>query len=115
MHAAGMGLTPARGKGSSYRRPTNGHPCAVRSTEFPPLILKVKHMLKLLGTIGAVAAAAALYENRKARRQPDLETVAAAELRKILIYAAPPTFLAPVSSVNENGEPLHWLGTAAGN
>lgn len=72
-------------------------------------------MLKLLGTLGAVAAVAALYEKRKVRPQTELETVAEAELRKILIYAAPPFFLAQVSTLDENGPALRWMGKAAGS
>lgn len=73
-------------------------------------------MLKWIGTIGAIAAAAALLEKRAHRPQTELETVAGAELRKVLVYAAPPTFLAPVSSLREDKTPLRWLGkTVAGN
>jgi hypothetical protein len=71
-------------------------------------------MLKVLGTIGAMAVAAALYEKARSERPTLLETVAAEELRKVLLYAAPPTFLAPVSSTESNS-PLHWLDRASGN
>ncbi|HUR36325.1 MAG TPA: hypothetical protein VM009_00815 [Terriglobales bacterium] len=71
--------------------------------------------LKLLGALGAVAAAALVFERSKEWRRSELETVASAELRKILLYAAPPTFLAPVSSVEEHPKPLRWLGKAAGH
>lgn len=86
------------------------------SLESPPdFSLKVKMMLKWIGTIGVIAAAAALWEKRASRPQTELETVAAAELRKVLRYAAPPTFLASVSSLEEDAAPLRWLGKAAGN
>jgi hypothetical protein len=87
---------------------------------FPPnTFRKGAHMFKVIGTIGAVAAAMAVCERAfyaRARRQPsELESVAAAELRKILIYAAPPTFLARVSAVEEKTTPLRWMARAAGN
>jgi hypothetical protein len=81
----------------------------------PHSILKVAFMLRLLGTIGAVAAAAAYYGQARNKQKSELETVAAVELRKILLYAAPPTFLARVSSLDENPAPLRWMGKAAGN
>ena len=71
-------------------------------------------MLKLLGTIGAVTAAAVLYQRRFADQQTELETIAEEELRKVLLYAAPPTFLAPVSSIEDTEPRLHWKGRAAG-
>jgi hypothetical protein len=86
--------------------------------------------LKLLGALGAIAAAALVFEKHFEKnfgrsfaksfeknndwRRSELETVASVELRKILLYAAPPTFLAPVSSVEEHPEPLRWLGKTAG-
>ena len=72
-------------------------------------------MLKWMGTISAMAAAAVLYEKMKIDRRSELETVASIELRKVLRYAAPPTFLARVSSIHESETPLHWLSKAAGN
>ncbi|HUS18710.1 MAG TPA: hypothetical protein VMZ25_03595 [Terriglobales bacterium] len=77
-------------------------------------------MLKVLGTIGAVAAAMAVCEKAfhdryGARPQSELESVAEIELRKILLYAAPPTFLARVSSADENPVPLRWMTRAAGD
>ncbi len=55
-------------------------------------------MLKWIGTLGAVALAATLYEKRRGPNAIDeLEAVAEGELRKILLYAAPPTFLAPLA------------------
>ncbi len=71
-------------------------------------------MLKVLGTIGAVAMAAAFYGKVRIERPSELETVAAEELRKVLLYAAPPTFLATVSSTDSNS-PLHWLDRASRN
>lgn len=72
-------------------------------------------MLKVLGTIGAVAVAAAVLGKVKVDRPSTLETVAAEELRKVLLYAAPPTFLASVSSTDDTRAPLRWIGRASGN
>ncbi len=72
-------------------------------------------MLKVLGTIGAVAVAAAFYGKVRTERPFLLETVAAEELRKVLLYAAPPTFLASVSSPDESNSPVQWLERATGN
>lgn len=77
-------------------------------------------MLKVLGTIGVVAAAMAVcekafHDRNGAKQQSELESVAEIELRKILVYAAPPTFLARVSSTDENPTPLRWMARAAGN
>lgn len=72
-------------------------------------------MLKLLGTLGAVTAAAVLYQRHFADRRTQLEMTAEEELRKVLLYAAPPTFLASVSVVEEAGMELRWLTKAAGN
>ena len=55
-------------------------------------------MLKWMGTISAMAAAAVMYEKMKIDRRSELETVASIELRKVLRYAAPPTFLARLST-----------------
>ncbi|MEO5937293.1 MAG: hypothetical protein ABIP81_08770 [Terriglobales bacterium] len=67
-------------------------------------------MLKVIGTISAVAAAMMVLEKKRSGsvRPTELEMVAAEELRKVLIYAAPPTFLATVSSMDDNGPALRW-------
>lgn len=67
-------------------------------------------MLKVIGTISAVAAAMMVLEKRMngSVRPTELEIVAAEELRKVLVYAAPPTFLATVSSMDDNGPRLRW-------
>jgi hypothetical protein len=74
-------------------------------------------MLKWIGTIGAVALAATLYERRRAivygSRDSELETVAARELRKILIYTAAPTFLAPVSELHHDHPQRRWADRIA--
>jgi len=73
-------------------------------------------MLKLLGTISAVAAAVVVLEKRmNAGRPTELEVIAAEELRKVLLYAAPPTFLARVSSLDDSTTGLRWLDRASGN
>lgn len=72
-------------------------------------------MLKMLGTIGAVMAGAALYERLRPLRaqETELERTAAAELRKVLLYAAAPTFLAPVQAPDAVGPQRRWLDKAA--
>lgn len=71
-------------------------------------------MLKWIGTIGAVALAATLYEKRRVLvHSNELETVAARELRKILIYTAAPTFLAPVSALHHDQPRRRWADRMA--
>lgn len=72
-------------------------------------------MLRMLGTIGAVMAGAALYERLRPMRlqETDLERTAAAELRKVLLYAAPPTFLAPIQAPEAGCPQRRWLDKAA--
>ncbi|MEO6119238.1 MAG: hypothetical protein ABIP12_01005 [Terriglobales bacterium] len=67
-------------------------------------------MLKVIGTISAVAAAMMVLEKKMngSVRPTELEMVAEEELRKVLIYAAPPTFLATVSSMDDSGPALRW-------
>jgi len=72
-------------------------------------------MLRMLGTIGAVMAGAALYERLRLLKleETDLERTAAAELRKVLLYAAPPTFLAPPQMLESGCPQRRWLDKAA--
>lgn len=72
-------------------------------------------MLRMLGTIGAVMAGAALYERLRPMRsqETDLERTAAAELRKVLLYAAAPTFLVPAGMPSEGCPQRRWLDKAA--
>lgn len=71
-------------------------------------------MLKWIGTFGAVTAAAVVFGKMKTDKRSELETTASIELRKVLRYAAPPTFLAPVSSMEETMPRLRWMDKAAG-
>ena len=66
-------------------------------------------MLKWIGTISAVALAATLLEKKRAVQMTELESVAEAELRKVLLYAAPPTFLATVSVVHDDHPRRRWV------
>ncbi len=71
-------------------------------------------MLKWIGTLGAVALAATLYEKRRSPNAVgELESVAEGELRKILLYAAAPTFLAPVSEAYEVNPRRRWMDRVA--
>lgn len=71
--------------------------------------MKGTRMLKWIGTIGAVALAARLLERREITAgSSHLESVAEAELRKVLLYAAPPTFLAPVGVVHDDHPRRRW-------
>jgi hypothetical protein len=68
--------------------------------------------LKWIGAAGAIAIAAALFE-KKRNGFSELETAADRELKKILLYAAPPTFLAPVSVVHEERPQRRWADRIA--
>ena len=71
-------------------------------------------MLKWIGTLGAVALAATLYDKRRhLHKASELESAAETELRKILLYAAPPTFLAPVSEAYEVNPRRRWMDRVA--
>lgn len=71
-------------------------------------------MLKWIGTLGAVALAATLYEKRRNHSMTGgPESEAENELRKVLLYAAPPTFLAPVSETYEVNPRRRWMDRVA--
>lgn len=93
----------------------NGPECAAKGLVSSKSFPKVQVMLRMLGTIGAVMAGAALYERLRPMKaqETELERTAAAELRKVLLYAAPPTFLAPAGVPADPGPQRRWLDKAA--
>lgn len=108
--------------GAAHRRGTrqtqalgNGPECAAKGLFPSNPFLKVQVMLRMLGTIGAVMAGAALYERLKLVKpqETELERTAAAELRKVLLYAAPPTFLTPAQASEAACPQRRWLDKAA--
>lgn len=64
---------------------------------------------KWIGAMGLLFAVSFILRKTNISPVFHLDPAAEAELKKVLMYAAPPTFLATVSSVEQQGNTLRWM------